>query len=375
MAGWLDYGAGAASGLEALLERKLKEQVAAQHQQSIDETVRSNRADEGYRDRALIESSALRRQTAGDLAKTRADQEANRQTDNIRARIALRPIDSPVPQDEYDEDRNVGKAPDALYSVTATSRQAGDEDYGPVQDIKYKGTEGQQVARLRANKKPAEPQGTVRETSNGLVRVMPDGTTKPVVDTNGKQARGYHPPPQPISVITVDADGNPVTRVVDKKVGSEFQRPAPQGIQSRMYTSRGVLSHMGEVKDELDEAERRGLLGPIEGRWADFLAGKVGSTGDSANDELLGQMRMDLKLLTSGTVAAHFQSRGGQQMMHDFQALLDSGKFSRDELRGSINSMETWLKAYAGNPAKLGVGDTPSSTTDPYAEYLKRKKK
>src|SRR5262245_5267204 len=371
MAGLLDYGAGAASGLENYLNRLMQQEAQRQAQQRIDEEVRSNKAMEQYRAQNMAEQTAWRhmQQQSLDLqreaqrAKMAAD-EANQRRDDIRAGAGLRPIGGMVPYEDYANERKQGMIPEANYERSMKPYDEGSEDQGPIPQIKWLGTEAQQEARARIAKETGG-QGPVHDTPGGLVRIGPNNEATPIMQ-NGKQAQGYHPPPQPITVQTVDAQGNPVTKIVPKTPGAEYAGKLPQNIQSRMYTAKGVMTHMGETLDMIDEADRRGLLGPIEGRWADFLAGKVGSTGNDADDELLGQLRMDLKLMTSGTVAAHFQSRGGQQMMHDFQALLDSGKFSRSQLRGALLGMQSWLGNYAKDPRQL---ETPKGQEAP-ADYV-----
>jgi hypothetical protein len=70
------------------------------------------------------------------------------------------------------------------------------------------------------------------------------------------------------------------------------------------------------LKAEIDRLSQAGKLGPIEGRWNDFLAGKIGS-GDPEYNEL----RVGLSLFASGTARAH-TSRTGIEAINYFKSLL-----------------------------------------------------
>lgn len=109
-----------------------------------------------------------------------------------------------------------------------------------------------------------------------------------------------------------------------------------------------ILPHIQSMRDLVQEADKKGYIGPAAGRvYGQFMAGKVGSTGDPAADKVLGRLRATDSLLKTGAMRVHFGARGGSQMYDHFSDLLNSGKQSAALLNGSLDSIESFMQGYA----------------------------
>lgn len=105
--GILGVGAGAAGGLEDLLARNLA-------QDKFDEEKRVNTSNEDYRNKALNESTAIRKQTADDTRQERLRQDQDRNENRVTRTVGFRPIGSTVTPKERENEVAAG-VPEALY--------------------------------------------------------------------------------------------------------------------------------------------------------------------------------------------------------------------------------------------------------------------
>jgi hypothetical protein len=145
--------------------------------------------------------------------------------------------------------------------------------------------------------------------------------------------------------------------------------PVTAQMQNRADFAKKVESHIPSILNLMDQASAQGLLGPVAGRFNEFLAGKIGSTGDPNKDELLNQLRTEVSFLKSGMGVVHSGARGAAvQMLNRFDSILDTGKMSEAELRGAIHGYQNWLQTY-GNEMGTGETKTPAGgeATDPQA--------
>lgn len=121
--------------------------------------------------------------------------------------------------------------------------------------------------------------------------------------------------------------------------------------RNRTDTARAIKNNLPKIRQEVDEANQRGFLGPIAGRMGDFLAGKVGSTEilgrrtTAEDDRLLGALRENLKVLATALSAIHTRY-GGSQAAARFDAGFQSGKLSSDMIMGALDTAEDWANTY-----------------------------
>lgn len=211
------------------------------------------------------------------------------------------------------------------------------------------------------------------------------------MDANRKNV---NKPNAPQPQIFYDANGKPHAMQFTGGEPKEIPLPAnltgktspiSAAVWTRVNAAKKVGSHIGDVESEIEEADRRGLLGPLKGRMSEFLAGKIGSTGDPDNDFLLGKLRLDISAVKSGFGMVHSGSRAAIGLLKRWDEVLNAKDMSKETLLGSLDGMQGWLSSYAEDPTKPEGETTPSSTAKPvastkrktaaelYSEFLEKK--
>ncbi len=133
--------------------------------------------------------------------------------------------------------------------------------------------------------------------------------------------------------------------------GGTKTNPITGQMKNRQVGAQQVRDAIPTVEALIVEADRRGLLGPAMGRVSDFLAKDVGSTGNDANDELLGQLRLELSGVRSGFAYAHGGARGSNyQMAKALEKNLDESKMDRSGLHGGLLGIDDFLAHYSADP-------------------------
>jgi hypothetical protein len=131
---------------------------------------------------------------------------------------------------------------------------------------------------------------------------------------------------------------------------------ATQNIKTQGQMASMLLDHVPNIQTEIADLGAKGKLGPLAGRYSEFMAGKV---GDGDPDYV--QLRTDLGLFQTALMKAHVGARGSEKIMEHFKNLLDSGKFSPEALNAAMNTVKGYLITYkAGGEGKFG-GGTPAS--------------
>lgn len=124
-----------------------------------------------------------------------------------------------------------------------------------------------------------------------------------------------------------------------------------------------LLPHITEMRGLIAQANEKGYIGPTAGRvYGNFLAGKVGSTGNKDADRLLGKLNAENSLVNTAMARTHFGARGGQQTIGKFNELLNTNKQTAEVLNGALDTFESFVKGYkeAG-----GVGGQDGGAADP----------
>lgn len=143
--------------------------------------------------------------------------------------------------------------------------------------------------------------------------------------------------------------------------GENRSRPTSSTRASAEFAST-IIPHIDSMRNLIEDADSRGYIGPAAGRiYGDFLAGRVGSTGDKEADQLLGQLRSYDSLLKTGAMRVHFGARGGTQMYDHFSDMLNTGKQSAAMLNGSLDTIEDFMKGYADAGKPGGLNTLPNN--------------
>lgn len=134
----------------------------------------------------------------------------------------------------------------------------------------------------------------------------------------------------------------------------DFQQNGPTSTMRTMGQTAGDLRQLfPDMRKQISDLDAQGKLGPIAGRWEDFLANKVGDA-----DPAYERFRVASDLLDTGLMKAHFGGRGAVQAMDHFKSLFNSGKASAAQLNAALDSIDRQLQLYqeGGRYKKPGAG-------------------
>ena len=106
-----------------------------------------------------------------------------------------------------------------------------------------------------------------------------------------------------------------------------------------------VLSMAPEVLSRIDGM--KGDLGPVAGRWDEFMQGKIG-----APNAEFAALRSDLLMMASAVALAHAQGRLPENLRQEFDHAINAPHQSAENLKSTIQTMLPWLQKMQeqGNP-------------------------
>lgn len=210
----------------------------------------------------------------------------------------------------------------------------------------------------------------VYESKGKLIKELASG--KPVTGTGTNPAVLPHTGTEIRTVTTVDEQGRPVTELVPVQVSGRKVLPGKSGqipsvgggassgaagpsggrafLKPLTATTQGMKEAAPKVLDLIDRIDpmvtaQQKSLGPLAGRWSEFMAGKVGAP----NPEFT-KLRTDVDLLQTLLLRMHVGARGGQQMLEKFKGMIDSGKQSPENLHAALSE----IREYANDVLKEG---------------------
>ena len=122
-------------------------------------------------------------------------------------------------------------------------------------------------------------------------------------------------------------------------------------IRQTAQFAQTVQPHIQTIYKTLDTIDPD-KLGPIFGRWNEFLAGKFGS-GDAEYVVL----RNNINLLDSALARIHGGARGGSSppMIEYMHSMLSAGPKDAATMRAGLNVFNDWIKGYAGMAPQAGA--------------------
>lgn len=130
--------------------------------------------------------------------------------------------------------------------------------------------------------------------------------------------------------------------VQERNVGAQAELAA-QGIP-------GVIGEIDRLKDK---------LGPVSGRWNEFMQGKVGAD----NPEFAG-LRADLLMVSSAIALAHARGRLPENLREEFDHAINAPQQDPENLKAVLNHIQPWLQ----KASKMGqVGQQSNEVAPPAA--------
>lgn len=353
----LGTAAGAGGPLADILDRIAREQAMREGQRRLEEEVRSHLSNETLRRREIDQMASDRGASRDIASQAQSNLERSRLDTEAKSRIALRTIGSSMTSEERTSDR--GQAPESAYQFQpqnmGASVQGNPElgqpggELGPTPTgFKWMGTEPQLQAQQRIDK-PSGSDNVLTSTDKGL-RMRSD-VIKGL--KGGEIIQPFVPPDRTVMSTAEGFIPRPDVTAAAKR-GEPLQQVEPAAIRTRKDMATRVKEHVPDAMDLIEEADKRGLLGPALGRWADLLANKLGSTGNEDDDDLMGQLSFVLSGLRTGFANVHGGARGGGsiQMAAMWKEVFDSKQMSKARLMGALKEEQKWLTGYAGGKGK-----------------------
>lgn len=188
-------------------------------------------------------------------------------------------------------------------------------------------------------------------------------------------------PPQPVVVMT---DSGP--KLVDKGTGTarditEGGKPlehqmTPQ-LRQMSETANDILPQMKRIQETAEKLDQLGFMGPLAGRWRDFVTKKIGAGelagGNAENARLLGKFQSQIGLLTTAVARAHGGARAGGsiQMVEHLKEIMNPEGKDLPTFLGALSGVQDWMEQYAQHTKKDEEPPKPSSK--PTAADLIRK--
>lgn len=345
-------GAGASEGLDSVLQRMLLEAKLKQ-QSDIDsghlaETTRHNLAAEDLAGRQHQLQSMDTQARIRESEAAHADTNAARIATEGRAAAEAIPGGTVIPE----SDPAVGQMQRAgMGSILRGLKSRPAVDVGPLQpEDTGAAVPTDSVIKLKTNAQREKDAADSRATAGTDERIRHD-----------KAMENKAPAPDRVLIQTPEGYVRRSDATTTLANGGTVSGPESAQTKNRRDMADAVGSHFDDVNSLLDEADKKGLLGPLKGRtFVEFMSGKVGSTGDAASDELLGELRTQLSMIRTGVASLHGRTGANVGIARDIEKKMDEGYMDPAMIRGSLKGLKSWVDKYAKKPGADGTAATPS---------------
>lgn len=219
---------------------------------------------------------------------------------------------------------------------------ASPEDFGRIDKI-LEATEKSQLTKAQQDTTNA-----IRAQTFELARDKSD--LNAVVGTDPKTGRTVLVPLSQAQQMGIQ---NPMKADADMVNKSQAARHWLQ-LANGQGDANGSPEDMG-IMQLVNKLDAQGKLGPLAGRWNDFMAGKWG-----AGDPDYAALRAKMGLSTTLLMQAHVGSRGGSALLEHFENLANEGKMDGPTLKSAMGSEINYVQDKAMDPA--GANYRKSST-------------
>lgn len=136
----------------------------------------------------------------------------------------------------------------------------------------------------------------------------------------------------------------------------------PNALTNAMKTQKQqAQATLPEIEKAQDETEKvAGLLGPVQGRWNDFMQGKVGAPSPE-----FAHYADEIGMISTAVTLAHARGRMSNELFEHFQKMFDAGKQSPENMIQALNVAHEWLSGYAnmGEPGSTVGGGRRGTAT------------
>ena len=139
--------------------------------------------------------------------------------------------------------------------------------------------------------------------------------------------------------------GMPKQPVTGLNIGTAMPQAPPGSIRVRGQMAQDALMRLPDIRQQISDL--KGELGPVAGRWNEFITGKIG-----APNEKFAALRDNLEYLAGAITRLHLNTEKG---LKPFMNMLSAGKMSPANLKAAIDTTEKWAQVYA----YTGSGNQP----------------
>jgi hypothetical protein len=155
--------------------------------------------------------------------------------------------------------------------------------------------------------------------------------------------------PHEISDLEAGLPRNPETGA---PVGMHSVLAPTATTRTRGQQAQALLEQLPSLQSQISQLDAAGKLGPIAGRWNEFLTGQVGG-----NDPDVAAFRSNFATFVTGLAKAHLNTEKG---IAEFENALGGAKSTGPNLLAALGPAQDVLKRYKaigeGNPDKRPVG-------------------
>lgn len=136
-----------------------------------------------------------------------------------------------------------------------------------------------------------------------------------------------------------DANGNPVPyrQMSVFSPTMQMKNVAAQG----SIAAQGIPNVIHEV-DELKDS-----LGPVAGRWNEFMQGKVGT-----DNPAFAGLRADLLMLSSAVALAHARGRLPENLREEFDSMINAPQQDPENIKAVLGHILPWMQNVAKMPSQ-----------------------
>lgn len=219
----------------------------------------------------------------------------------------------------------------------------------------------------------AQPGETPTDTMQRLMSGMQSGSGpgKATRQSGARPNSGFTGANSMVPVIGFDNSGNQVFTDAGSapSMGLTQVRKAGAAEAEKVTNARNMLVLLDNndpnnpgVMQLINAADQQGLLGPISGRWNEFLSGKVG-TGNPIYTALRTKLN---GLSTTALMQVHVGARGGSNLLEHFADLANSGKMDAANLRSAVGAEQQYVREKAMLPGNFVRGNQAPANGSQY---------
>lgn len=358
-------GAGASEGLDSVLQRmllgaKLKQQsdIDSGH---LAETTRHNLAAEDLAGRQHQLQSMDTQARIRESEAAHADTNAARIATEGRAAAEAIPGGTVIPE----SDPAVGQMQQAgMGSILRGLKSRPAVDVGPLQpEDTGAAVPTDSVIKLKTNAQREKDAADSRATAGTDERIRHD-----------KAMENKAPAPDRVLIQTPEGYVRRSDATTTLANGGTVSGPESSQTKNRRDIADAVGSHYDDIIHLIDEADARNLLGPMAGRtFTEFMAGKVGTTGNKEDNDLLGELRTQLGMYRTGVASLHGRTGANQGIAKDIEKKMDEGFMDPNLIKGGLRGLQSWVTKYAKKPGAAGAATgAPDLIFDPASGTFKK---